>query len=192
MEDLVCKYRYRVISLALFFVLNTTTFAQTSIKGNVATALIGIPNFGFETNLGRKTTFQLDVTASFWTIKGVPYKFALLFPEFRYYTRRSGNGFFVGAHVGGGRYKLQKWNHDVSGDYQDGYSVFYGISLGYQFEISNRINLELFIGGGNQQGYYKAYSLKTGERTDGATDFNKSGEFLPYRGGLMLVYKLGR
>lgn len=160
---------------------------QTSIKGNITT-LVGIPNFGLETNLGKKTTFQIDVAASFWTIDGVPYKFALLFPEFRYYTRESGYGFFAGAHIGGGKYKLQKWNQ--IGGFQEGYSVFYGLTIGYQFHLNSRLNLELFLGGGSQQGYYKGYSLETGERTDGATGYNKSGEFLPYRGGIMLVYKL--
>lgn len=160
-----------------------------SIKGNIITTLVAVPNFGVEFNVGEKTTFQLDATASFWTIDGVPYKFVLLFPEFRYYPRKSGYGFFVGAHVGGGKYKLQKWNHADFDEYQDGYSIFYGATVGYQFVLNDRLNLELFLGGGNQQGYYKGYSLTTGERYESAEKFNKSGEWLPYRGGLMIVYK---
>ena len=38
--------------------------------------------------------------------------------------------------------------------------------------------------------YYKGYLLSTGERYDLAKEYNKSGELIPYRGGLMLVYKL--
>ena len=177
------------IAFAIIIIFPLLTNSQTSIKGNALTALLGVPNFGVEFNLSDKTTFQIDAAASFWTIDGVPYKFLLLFPEFRYYTKQSRLGFFIGAHIGGGKYKLQKWNH--KNDYQDGYSVFYGLTMGYQFLLSNTWNLEVFLGGGNQQGYYKAYSLETGERTDlGAKNYNKSGEFLPYRGGLMLVYKL--
>ena len=175
-----------LISLCLFPLF---VCGQTSIKGNITT-LVGVPNFGVEFNLSEKTTFQVDAAASFWTIDGVPYKFLLLFPEFRYYPRKSGYGFFVGVHVGGGKYKLRKWNH--TGDYQDGYSVFYGATVGYQFTLSDRLNLELFLGGGNQQGHYKGYSLETGERTDGAKKFNKSGEWLPYRGGIMMVYKFNK
>ncbi len=176
----------KIIILILFFV-PFIIIGQTSIKGNITT-LAGIPNFGLETNLGKKTTFQVDIMASFWTVNGIPYKFGVLIPEFRYYPRESGNGFFVGAHIGGGTFKLQKWNQ--KGNYEEGYTILFGATLGYQFLINDRLNLELFLGGGSQQANYKGYSLETGERTDGATNYNKSGEFLPYRGGIMLVYKL--
>ncbi|SFZ91638.1 Protein of unknown function [Flaviramulus basaltis] len=183
------KHIQKAIITLLLFASSYLINSQTSIKGNALTALIGVPNFGAEFNLSKKTTFQIDAAASFWTIDGIPYKFALVFPEFRYYPKESGRGFFVGAHIGGGKYKLQKWNH--TNDYQDGYSVFYGLTTGYQFWLSDRLNLEVFLGGGSQQGYYKGYSLETGERTDiGAKKYNKSGELIPYRGGLMLVYKL--
>lgn len=160
---------------------------QTSIKGNITT-LANVPNIGVEFELGEKTTFQIDAMASFWTIDGVPYKFGILFPEFRYYTRKSSYGFFIGAHVGGAKFELQKWNQ--IGNYQEGYTMLVGLTLGYQYHINSRINLELFLGGGSQSAIYKSYSLETGERTDGAKRYNKSGEFLPYRGGLMFVYKL--
>lgn len=175
-----------------FFILVVPLFvlSQTSIKGNLITGLVAVPNFGAEFSLSNKTTFQVDAAASFWRINGIPYKFLLLFPEFRYYPRKSGYGFFVGAHVGGGKYKLQKWNYVDIDAYQEGYSLFYGLTVGYQFILNDRFNLELFLGGGSQQGFYKGYSLITGERNDGGVNYNKSGEFLPYRGGLMLVYKL--
>ncbi|WP_372754978.1 DUF3575 domain-containing protein [Mariniflexile sp.] len=175
-----------LIGLIILFPLFITS--QTSFKGNAITTLVGIPNFGVEFELGKKTTFQLDVAASFWTINGVPYKFGQIFPEFRYYTKQAGLGFYVGAHIGGAKFKLQKWNQTNS--YQEGYSVFLGATIGYQFELNERWNLEAFLGGGSQQGHYKGYFLDTGERSDGVRHYNKSGEFLPYRGGLMIVYKL--
>ncbi|MFI1773772.1 DUF3575 domain-containing protein [Thalassobellus citreus] len=162
---------------------------ETSIKANIS-GLAGIPNFGIETKLGEKTTFQFDVAASFWTINGNPIRFITLFPEFRFYPRVSGYGFFTGVHIGGSKYKLQKWSNYNTDSYQEGYSLFYGVTIGYQFNWNDRLNLELFLGGGNQQGYYKGYKLSTNNRIDGAKKYNKSGEFLPYRGGLMLVYKL--
>lgn len=127
--------------------------------------------------------------ASFWTVNGIPYKFGVLFPEFRYYPRESGGGLFVGAHIGGGAFNLQKWNQNVG--FQEGYTLLFGLTLVYQFYLIDRLNLELFLGGGSQQANYKGYSLETGERTDGATNYNKSGELIPYRGGVMLIYKLG-
>ncbi|MDN3667217.1 DUF3575 domain-containing protein [Algibacter miyuki] len=180
----------KIITLAILMSLPLFSSGQVSIKGNMLTALVAVPNFGVETHLGTHTTFQFDAAASFWTKDGAPIKFIMVFPEFRYYTRESGSGFFVGAHIGGAKYKLQKPQYFDTDYYQDGYSVFYGMTLGYQFELNDRFNLELFLGGGNQQGYYKGLSLETGERVESAEKFNKSGEWLPYRGGLMLVYKL--
>lgn len=180
------KKKILTVSICLMSIF---AFSQTSIKAN-ATTLLAVPNFGVEFNLGEKTTFQFDAMASLWSIDGVPYKFLSVFPEFRYYTREAGAGFFVGAHIGGATFKLQKYGHARFNSYEEGYSLFYGATLGYQFIVSDRINLELFLGGGSSQAFYKGYSLETGERTDGAPNYNKSGEWIPYRGGLMLVYKL--
>ena len=176
---------------AVFYFLVCTSYSQTSIKFNAATALVGVPNIGFETNLSKKFTFQFDATASFWkSVNNAPMKFFILIPEVRYYTKEAGKGFFVGAHIGGASYEFQKWNYINSDNYQKGYSILYGITLGYQFIVSPKLNLEIFAGGGYNQGYYKGYLLSTGERYDIAKDYNKSGELIPYRGGLMLVYKL--
>ncbi len=179
-----------VFFLLVFFWMSFVV-AQTSLKGNLQTALFGIPNFGVETVIGKKTTFQLDVTASFWkSVDGNPYEFYLVFPEFRYYPKKAGNGFFVGAHVGGSEFKVQKWNYFNADYYQDGYGLMFGMTLGYQFQINKLFNVELFMGGGNHLAFYKGYSITTNERIDTAKKYNKSGEIIPYRFGLMLVYKL--
>lgn len=175
----------------LFIFIVHIGMAQTSIKGNLATTALLIPNLGVETSLGKNLSFQADITASFWkSFDGGPLQLVMVFPELRYYPKATGQGFFVGGHIGGSAYKLQKWNYHNSDRYQEGFSYMMGISIGYQFYLSERWNLEIFAGGGNQQGFYKGYDSTTGERYDGAINFNKSGEWLPYRGGLMLVYKL--
>jgi hypothetical protein len=181
-------------SLLIFFLLiNQLSWSQTNLKFNMATALIGVPNVGFETKIADKMTFQLDAQASFWkSVNGAPMQFFMIFPEVRYYPKQAAKGFFVGAHIGGGAFKLQKWNYKNTDLYQQGYNIMYGVTLGYQFNISSKFNLEIFAGGGNQQGYYKGYYISTGERYDLAKKYNKSGEIIPYRGGLMLVYKLDK
>lgn len=181
----------RAFNVCAFFFLSCHFLVngQTSLKGNITT-LAGVPNLGVELHLNNHTTFQIDAMASFWTIDGVPYKFGVLFPEFRYYTKKAGLGFYFGGHIGGGTFRLQKWNQ--IGSYQRGISLLFAVTVGYQFELNKRLNLELFLGGGNQQANYKGYFLATGERVDSARNYNKSGEWLPYRGGLMLVYKLER
>lgn len=176
--------------VASFFIVSVS-YSQTSLKLNAATTLAGIPNIGLETNLSKKFTFQVDATASLWkSINSAPFKLFILIPEVRYYPKEATKGFFVGAHIGGASYEFQKWNYINTDYYQKGYSVLYGVTIGYQFEVSSKLNLEVFAGGGFNQGYYKGYSLSTGERYDLAKDYNKSGELIPYRGGFMLVYKL--
>lgn len=175
--------------IASFFIVSVS-YSQTSLKLNAVTTLAGIPNIGLETNLSKKFTFQVDATASLWkSINRAPFKLFILIPEVRYYPKEATKGFFVGAHIGGASYEFQKWNYINTDYYQKGYSVLYGITLGYQFEVSSKLNLEVFAGGGFNQGYYKGYLLSTGERYDPAKDYNKSGELIPYRGGFMLVYK---
>jgi hypothetical protein len=183
------NHHYQLLLILLLLV--QFSYGQTNLKVNLITALVGIPEFGVETKIAKKLTFQFDVTASFWkSVNGYPQEFVMVFPEIRYYTKNINEGFFIGSHIGGSVYKLQKWNYLNSDRYQKGYNIMIGITLGYQFVVSERFNLELFAGAGSQQGFYKGYFLSTGERYDGAENFNKSGEFLPYRGGLMLVYKL--
>lgn len=178
-------------SLLLLIFLPAIFSAQTTAKVNLLTALFAVPQVGIETKLGFKTTFQLDVEAAYWkSFSGGPQQFLILIPEFRYYPKAAFDGFFIGAHIGGSVYRLQKWNYINTDFYQQGYSYLIGATIGYQVKINKNFGAEMFIGGGNQQGFYKGYSISTGIRYDGAENYNKSGEFFPYRIGMMLVYKL--
>lgn len=176
------------IFLLIVFITNLN-YSQTTVKGNIS-AILGLPQFGFETTLGEKTTFQLDALTSLWkSVNNAPFKMNMVFSEFRFYPKKSFEGFFIGGHIGGSKFNFQKWNY-INTDYiQKGYSLMYGITFGYQIAINNNLNLEAFLGGGYQQGFYKGYLLSDGTRIDGAKKYNKSGEFIPYRGGLMIVYK---
>ena len=62
--------------------------------------------------------------------------------------------------------------------------------MGYQLPIAKKWNLDFFVGGGWQEGFYKGYDGATGERVDGATHWNISGDWYLYRGGVMISYKL--
>jgi hypothetical protein len=51
--------------------------------------------------------------------------------------------------------------------------------------------LDIFAGGGWHQGFYHGYyNDGTPGRYEKAPNWNKSGEWLPYRGGVMISYKL--
>ena len=65
----------------------------------------------------------------------------------------------------------------------------FGATLGYQYKINDRLGLDGFITGGNQQGNYKGYLKDPSIRYDSAEGFNKSGEWLVYKLGISLTYK---
>ncbi|PQJ21229.1 DUF3575 domain-containing protein [Tenacibaculum sp. SG-28] len=184
----------KVIPLFVLF-LSTALFSQTEIKLNAVTLPALIPNIGIELQIGDKSSFQLDVLGSFWdSIDGSPFHVVQVFPEYRHYFKPNMRGFFIGGHVGFGMFTLTKYGYPNT-IYQSGQNIYLGATIGYKIELSDRWALEVFLGGGSSQARYRAYDNVTGERVDVTPEdnnrpFNKSGEWIPYRGGIMLVYKL--
>ncbi|RTY66718.1 DUF3575 domain-containing protein [Flavobacterium sp. LB2P53] len=174
-----------------FFLFSIVSQSQTYIKANAMTTLLTIPNVGIETSIGKKSTFQFDITASLWkSINGKPREFYTFTPEYRYHFKEKYNGFYAGAHIGASIFNFQKWNYINTTLYEKGVGYFIGATIGYQIKINDKFMLDCFLGGGSHQGFYKGYDLATGERYESAKGYNKSGEWLPYRGGFMVSYKL--
>ena len=184
----------KIFLLALIF-FSIQSQSQTFIKFNGATALLAVPNVGIETSIGEKTTFSFDVMASFWkSFNGHnPMELYTFTPEVRYHFKEKYNGFYVGGHAGPDIYRIQKWNYWDSNHYEKGFGYRLGVTVGYNIKLSDKFLLDIFAGGGWHQGFYKGlYNDGTPGRypTDKAKDYNKSGEWLPYRGGVMISYKL--
>lgn len=163
---------------------------QTYIKVNAFSTVLTIPNVGFETDIGKKSTFQFDITASFWNMKDKPMQFYIFIPEYRYHFHEKHNGFYVGANVGATVFNFQKWNYLNTLMYEKGFGYLIGISIGYQKKINDKFMIDCFLGGGNSQSFYKGYYIGTKTRHDNAENYNKSGEWIPYRGGVMVSYRL--
>jgi len=181
--------KFHFLFLLLLFSVNSKS--QTYVKVNALTTLLTIPHIGIETSIGDKATFQFDITASFWkSVQGKPMEFYLFIPEYRYHFHEKYNGFYVGAHMGFTLFKFQKWNYLNTNKYEKGLGYVMGATIGYQKKIANRMLLDVFLGGGNSQGFYKGYYVGTNTRYENATNYNKSGEWLPYRGGVMVSYQL--
>jgi hypothetical protein len=192
----------------LFILFFTKFYAQTEIKINLASALILTPNIGIEVKLSEKFGYQLDTSATFFdNIEGSPFQTTQIFNEFRFYPKmkktKNQRSFFIGPHVGYGMFtlRLPKFITTIvdtelkeEGSYQSGRNAYYGITLGKKIPLKNKnFNLELFIGGGTSQSNYKYYNKEGNriyENPDIEKKFNKSGEELIYRGGLMLTYKI--
>jgi len=182
--------------------------AKVELKLNLTSALILVPNIGIEVKLSEKLSYQLDTSASFYdSIEGSPFHTTQIFNELRFYPKlqegKNPRSFFIGPHIGYGMFTLRLPKLITSivdtqlkeeGSYQSGRNAYYGITIGKKIPLKNdKINLELFVGGGTSQSNYKYYN-KLGNRIyvnpDIEKDFNQSGEELIYRGGLMLTYKL--
>lgn len=179
----------KLLMLALLLAV-TSSYSQTYIKLNAATTLVGAPQIGVETSLGKKFTFQGDALGSYWeSVNGAPFKTIMVFAELRYHFKENYKGFYVGGNIGGAKYELQKWSYWGTDKYQTGEAVFFGATVGYEFKISEKWMVDVFLGGGNQQSHYVGRHRDTGERYEHSS-YNKSGEWLPYRGGIMFCYKL--
>ena len=64
--------------------LGLTSFGQTELKFNLATAPLLVPNIGIEVKLSEKLGYQLDTSASFYNdIEGSPFHMTQIFNEFR-------------------------------------------------------------------------------------------------------------
>ena len=182
--------------------------AKVEIKFNLTSALVLVPNIGIEVKLSEKLSYQLDTSASFYdNIESSPFHTTQIFNELRFYPKlqegKNPRSFFIGPHIGYGMFTLRIPKFITSivdtelkeeGSYQSGRNAYYGITIGKKIPLKNeKLNLELFIGGGTSQSNYKYYN-KLGNRIyenpDIEKDFNQSGEELIYRGGLMLIYKL--
>ncbi|MCJ8154930.1 DUF3575 domain-containing protein [Chryseobacterium sp. SSA4.19] len=177
------------------------------IKGNALLIPIGVVNVALEHQLNKKFTIQGDVLISPWkSFAGHELQYYSASLEGRYYFNEAFKHWYLGANIAASSFVLQKWNYwsnDIyineqtgahyvkSNLYQKGYSLIFGITGGYQFKVSDRWNIDLYATIGTSQDFYKGYNRTNGERYDREDNkFNRSGEILPYRGGIMISYKL--
>lgn len=178
------------------------------LKANTLLLPVGIINGGIEYQLKEKMTLQADFLISPWkSFRGRPMQIYLLGLETRYYFTEAFKHWYLGANISASRFIMQKWNYwgegpyqftpespvyNVSDLYQSGFSAMLGITVGYQFPLNDRWNMDLFLGGGNMQSFYKGFHKKLGIRydTEASRNYNRSGEWIIYRGGIMIAYKL--
>lgn len=171
--------------------ISGATQGQNRVSVNAATTLLGFPSLGYEKTINTHLSFHLDaIGSSLNSYNDMPLRFLIITPEVRYYPSAAHRGFYIGGHVAGSTFKLQKYGYENSNTYQKGFNYMMGASFGYVYFVSDKIALEAFLGGGSIQSFYKGYDLTTGERYEDAKKFNKSGEWLPYRGGISIILQL--
>ncbi len=200
------------LELIIYSILCLNLYSQTDLKINLVTAPFLIPNLAAEIPVASNKSIQIDVLGSFWN------EFSLLnnnhflinqtFLEYRWYKKKSYDGWFIGPNIGYGMFTLKKPNwavirdNNISTDsdlivpnesYNSGRIFFYGFTIGYKKNISKNYFLEFFIGAGLTHSWYKGYrGLNRVDMQDELVyrRFNKSNEWLLYKGGLMFVYRI--
>lgn len=178
------------------------------VKANALFLPVGVLNAGLEYQLNNKMTVQGEIFISPW--KSFAGKYAQVYMaglDGRYYFKEAFKHWYVGGNLSFARFKMQKYNYWSSGDYQytetspfyttsdlyqDGFSFFLGAVVGYQFKLNENWNMDLYLGGGTAQSYYKGFHKTLGIRYDTDPDriYNQSGEWIPYRGGVMISYQI--
>lgn len=168
-----------------------TLQAQRLIKANLLTTVVGVPQVAYERPWGERRSLQFDLAVSPWrSVDSAPAEFAIFLVEGRHHFRESEDGPYAGIHTGLAVFRFQRWDFRGTDRYQEGFGVMLGATVGLQLSVGERWGLDAFLGGGTIQSKYKGYSYVTGLRYDGEAGWNESGEWLIYRGGLMLSYRL--
>ena len=81
------KFSFLIVLFVLTF---SSSYSQTYFKFNAPTTLVGVPQIGIETSLGKKWTYQADVLGSYWeSINGAPFKTLMVFSEVRYHLMKN-------------------------------------------------------------------------------------------------------
>ncbi len=170
---------------------------QLYLKGNALLIPIGVVNIGAEYQVAPKYTMQADVLISPWkSFAGNHAQIYMGHVEGRYYFSEAFHKWYIGANAGAGLFDLTKWNYTGTGKFQRGFNYMLGAVVGYQFKWKERWNIDVFLGGGSSQGFYHGYEdipPNTWIRYEAPKNgkyWNRSGELLPYRGGIMLSYKI--
>lgn len=182
----------------LFFLLFLGLFSAQNekklyAKGNALLMPIAVVNLGLEYQLGEQYTIQADGFISPWkSFAGNHAQIYMAHLEGRYYFNKAFNKWYVGVNSGFGVYDITKWNYIGTEKFQRGYTLMFGAAVGYQWQWKERWNIDVFLRGGTSQGFYHGYENVPPNwvRYDGAEGWNRSGEWLPYGGGIMIAYKL--
>lgn len=193
----------KILLLLLFLPLLNQSFGQTYAKFNIATPFINGVNPSVETAISNHWTFSFDVLATFKneSSSGGPMRILMVMPEGRYYLKEKFKGFYGGVNFGYAMGRLTKpnwWgdNYEATKTFEYVWTMVAGFTFGYEYQINDRWMVEAFIGGGRAWSMHDRYTYPNGEKPtypDGRPILiNGSEEYLPYKGGLNISYRLGK
>lgn len=167
--------------LIVALVLTATIGAKAqmlAVGTDVALDLLTTPNVGVEMVVGNRSTIGLSVFGNYhpW---GKTMKMIGVQPEYRYYfSGRPIYSFFVGAGAVAAAYDIT-WKGKV----YEGNALGLGLTFGYVFNLTKRLNIDCHAGFGTIA--YKQKEYFTGDNYDG--DYIVDGELLTNATGYVLL-----
>ena len=179
--------------MLLLLILSTviTRAQEVALKTNLLGLATTSLNAGLEIGTGRKSTFQLFGALNPWKFSGdKKLRYWNVTPEYRWYTCQKFGGHFFGIHALGGEYNVK--NVDLpfgilpkteKGRHYEGWYVGGGLTYGYQWLLSEHLNLEGSIGLGYIYSPYKLYG-----RCDKCLNEDHRNYVGPTKAALSLIY----
>ena len=182
-----------LLAVAVLSVAGGRASAQgNALKTNAAGWATTSINAAYETGLSHRTTLEIGASYNPWTFgENKKFRHLMLQPEFRRWNCERFIRGFWGVHLLGGIYNVGhlKLPFDAYPDLEhyryQGWFVGGGVSYGYDWYLSPRLNLEATAGIGYVLVNYKKYMCgKCGERVgDGVKHY-----FGPTKLAVSLVY----
>ena len=188
----------KLIIALISLLVSTNIFSQVMVepKINIALAAVAIANPAIEFSVSQRSAVQLEFFGSFhprnFLGSGNPFIATVGYAEYHYYIRDNFKGFYFGGTMGCGNWKMNRSQILVgygnpTGNYDLGYSLIMGLNLGYKFLIKERWGIDINLGGGWVHSLHESYN-KHGILVN---KMNGSDEFLPFKGGIYISYRLG-
>jgi hypothetical protein len=164
------------------------------IKNNLLYDATATPNLGLEFSIGKSTT--IDINGGLNTLNfsnNKKWKHWLAQPELRFWKCENFNGLFWGIHAHCGQFNVGAIDlpfnilTSLSDHRYEGYFYGGGLSIGYQWVMNSRWNLETSIGGGYARIHYDKFLCPScGPRVDSGNQ----NYFGPTKAAISIIYML--
>ena len=183
--------RNLLIAAAFLVFCHAEVNAQMMVVNTEATSdLLMAPNIGLEVVTGNHSSVGVNVLHS-PKVLGFGLKLSAIQPEYRYwFSYRPVNKWFVGFGAIGALFE-----GTIKEKHYDGYGIGLGITYGYVWNITDRLNIEVHSGFGafyyNRKEFFEGDNYDVDYTEDGAQRANAKGYYLlPTRIGVSVSYIL--
>lgn len=169
---------------------------EIDLKTNLIYDAAATVNLGLEFPLGRRWSMDVSGNYNGWTLSdNRKWKHWMVQPEFRFWTKTRQRGHFVGIHLLGGEYNLNKvhlpfnFYPSTGAQRHEGWGAGAGFTYGYRWNFSERWGMEGQIGVGYIYTEYDEYCPNNcGVRIGSGTKHYVG----PTKLALNLIYRFGK